>query len=84
MEGWYVVNILGREGYSVCVLEKNKQIGGCLSKPLYDKVIRFGCSIYWRTHKGQNLYPGVCYLGLTEKLKLQQMKEAAFDRPLSQ
>lgn len=81
MGGLVCGNILSREGYSVCVLEKNKQIGGCLQTFVRDKVI-FDSGVHYigGLGKGQNLYQVFKYLGLTEKLKLQQMKEAAFDK----
>ena len=37
MGGLVCADILGREGYKVCVLEKNKQIGGCLQTYVRDK-----------------------------------------------
>ena len=36
MGGLVCADILGREGYKVCVLEKNKQIGGCLQTYVRD------------------------------------------------
>ena len=74
-------NILGLEGYTVCVLEKNKQIGGCLQTYVRDKVI-FDSGVHYigGLGKGQNLYQIFKYLGLMDKLKLEKMDEDAFDK----
>ncbi|MBS1974049.1 MAG: NAD(P)-binding protein, partial [Bacteroidetes bacterium] len=74
-------NILSLEGMKVCVLEKNKQIGGCLQTFSRDKVI-FDSGVHYigSLGKGQNLYQVFKYLGLMDKLKLQKMDEDAFDK----
>ncbi|HLK27183.1 MAG TPA: FAD-dependent oxidoreductase [Puia sp.] len=74
-------NILSMEGMKVCVLEKNKQIGGCLQTFSRDKVI-FDSGVHYigGLDKGQNLYQIFKYLGLMEKLKLEKMDEDAFDK----
>jgi len=74
-------NILSMEGMKVCVLEKNKQIGGCLQTFVRDKVI-FDSGVHYigGLDKGQNLYQIFNYLGLMEKLKLEKMDENAFDK----
>src|SRR6185436_6997894 len=80
MGGLVCANLLGMEGYKVCVLEKNKQIGGCLQTYVRDRVI-FDAGVHYLggLSKGQNLYQIFKYLGLMDKLKLQQMDEEAFD-----
>ena len=49
--------ILAKEGYKVLVLERNKQIGGCLQIFVRDKLI-FNSSVHYvgGLDKGQNLY----------------------------
>jgi len=81
MGGLICADILGREGYKVCVLEKNKQIGGCLQTYVRDKVI-FDSGVHYLggLGKGQNLYQVFKYLGIIDKLKLQKMDEDVFDK----
>lgn len=81
MGGLVCGNILGREGYSICILEKNKQIGGCLQTYVRDRVI-FDSGVHYLggLNKGQNLYQIFKYLGLMDKLKLEKMEEDVFDK----
>lgn len=81
MGGLVCADILGREGYSVCVLEKNKQIGGCLQTYVRDKVI-FDSGVHYLggLAEGQNLYQVFKYLGIIDKLKLQKLDEDVFDK----
>lgn len=81
MGGLVCADILGREGYKICVLEKNKQIGGCLQTYVRDRVI-FDSGVHYLggLGKGQNLYQVFKYLGLMDKLKLQKMDEDVFDK----
>jgi all-trans-retinol 13,14-reductase len=74
-------NLLCREGYKVCVLEKNKQIGGSLQTFSRDKTI-FDSGVHYigGLDKGQNLYQIFNYLGVMDKLKLQRMDMDGFDR----
>ncbi|MES1224593.1 MAG: FAD-dependent oxidoreductase [Bacteroidota bacterium] len=74
-------NILSKEGMRVCILEKNKQIGGCLQTFSRDKVI-FDSGVHYigGLSKGQNLYQIFKYLGLMDSLKLEKMDEEAFDK----
>ena len=74
-------NLLSLEGLHVCVLEKNKQIGGCLQTFVRDKVI-FDSGVHYigGLDKGQNLFQIFKYLGLMDKLKLEKMDETAFDK----
>lgn len=83
MGGLVCADILSREGYSVCVLEKNKQIGGSLQTYVRDKVI-FDSGVHYLggLGEGQNLYQVFKYLGIIEKLKLQKMDEDVFDKIL--
>ena len=82
MGGLVCGNILAKEGYSVCMVEKNKQLGGCLQIYVRDRVI-FDSGVHYigALDKGQNLYQIFKWLGLMDKLKLEQM-DLAFDRIL--
>lgn len=83
MGGLICADILGKEGYKVCVLEKNRQIGGCLQTYVRDKVI-FDSGVHYLggLGEGQNLYQVFKYLGIIGKLKLQKMDEDVFDKIL--
>lgn len=72
--------ILAKEGYKVCILEKNKQIGGTLQTFVRDRVI-FDSGVHYvgGLDKGQNLYTLFKYLGIMDKLKLRKMDENVFD-----
>jgi all-trans-retinol 13,14-reductase len=82
MGGLVCGNILSREGYTVCMIEKNKQIGGCLQIYVRDKVI-FDSGVHYigALGKGENLYQIFKWLGLMDRLKLEKM-DPAFDRIL--
>lgn len=73
--------ILSKEGYSVCILEKNRQIGGNLQTFVRDKVI-FDTGIHYigGLNPGQNLHRYFQYFGLMDKLNLRKMDESGFDR----
>src|ERR1700755_2987166 len=75
--------ILSKLGYNVCILEKNKQIGGALQTFVRQKTI-FDSGVHYLggLSKGQNLYQIFKYLGLMEFLKLQKLDEDVFDRIL--
>jgi len=83
MGGLVCADILSREGFNVCVLEKNKQIGGSLQTYVRDKVI-FDSGVHYLggLAKGQNLYQIFKYIGIMDKLKLQQQDLDAFDKIL--
>jgi all-trans-retinol 13,14-reductase len=72
--------ILANEGYKVCILEKNKQIGGTLQTFAREKII-FDSGVHYvgGLDKGQNLYTLFRYLGIMDKLKIQKMDEDGFD-----
>ncbi len=72
--------ILSKEGYRVCVLEKNRQIGGNLQIFVRDKAI-FDTGIHYigGLAEGQNLHTYFKYFGLMEKLKLKKLDEDGFD-----
>ena len=72
--------ILAKEGYSVCVLEKNSQFGGNLQTFVRDKTI-FDTGIHYigGLSEGQNLNKYFKYLGIMDDLKLKKMDEDGFD-----
>ena len=72
--------ILAKEGYKVCVLEKNKQIGGMLQIFVREKVI-FDTGVHYvgGLSKGQNLYQLFKYLGIMDKIKIRKMDEDFVD-----
>ncbi|HTE27119.1 phytoene desaturase family protein [Flavitalea sp.] len=74
--GLIAANLLVMEGYKVCVLEKNKQIGGALQVYVRNRVI-FDTGVHYLggLDKGQNLYQIFRYLGILEKLKLKRMPD---------
>ncbi len=71
--------MLGEAGYSVCVLEKNRQTGGNLQTFVRDKAI-FDTGVHYLggLDEGQNLYQFFKYFGLMDKLKLRKM-DSTFD-----
>ena len=79
--GLVCADILGKEGYKVGVIEKNKQIGGSLQTYVRDKVI-FDSGVHYLggLSKGQNLYQIFKYLGIMDKLKLKQMDLDVVDK----
>jgi all-trans-retinol 13,14-reductase len=72
--------LLAKEGYSVCVLEKNNQFGGNLQTFVRDKTI-FDTGIHYigGLSEGQNLYKYFKYLGIMDDLKLKKLDEDGFD-----
>lgn len=72
--------ILANEGYSVCVLEKNHQLGGNLQVFSRDKTI-FDTGVHYigGLAPGQNLHRYFSYFGIMDKLKLHRMDMDGFD-----
>lgn len=72
--------ILAKEGYKVCVVEKNKQIGGALQTFVRDRVI-FDSGVHYvgGLDKGQNLYQLFKFLGIMDKMKIRKMDEDIVD-----
>ncbi len=73
--------ILAREGYHVCVLEKNRQFGGNLQIFSRDKVI-FDTGVHYigGLDEGQNLNQYFHFFNIMDKLKLRRMDADGFDR----
>ncbi|TYA75019.1 NAD(P)/FAD-dependent oxidoreductase [Seonamhaeicola marinus] len=72
--------ILAKEGYKVCVLEKNNQYGGNLQTFVREKTI-FDTGVHYigGLSKGQNLYEYFKYIGIIDDLELKKLDEDGFD-----
>jgi all-trans-retinol 13,14-reductase len=81
MGGLVCAAILGKEGYKVCVIEKNRQVGGSLQTFVRDRVI-FDSGVHYlgSLEKGQNLYQIFKYLGMMDHLHLMKMEDDVFDK----
>jgi all-trans-retinol 13,14-reductase len=72
--------ILGKEGYNVCLIEKNKALGGCLQT-----FTRCGSKFDTGMHyiggldEGQVLYKFFKYYDLIGRLKLKRLDEDGYD-----
>lgn len=72
--------ILSKEGYDVCVLEKNKTIGGNLQSFERDGVIfNTGLHYFGSADKDQFIYKLFHYLEIYDKLRLRQLDIDCFD-----
>ncbi|MGH1337848.1 MAG: phytoene desaturase family protein [Aureispira sp.] len=72
--------ILSKEGYKVVLLEKNKQVGGCLQTFARDKrIFDVGVHYIGGLAKGQSLHQYFTYLGIMEQLNVEQLESNAFD-----
>lgn len=73
--------ILAKAGYSVVILEQNKQIGGCLQTFSFEKKV-FDAAIHYLggLAPGQNLYKIFDYVGIMQDLKLARMEVDSFDK----
>ncbi len=72
--------ILAKHGYSVCVLEKNNQLGGNLQVFSRDKCV-FDTGVHYigSLDEGENLNKFFKYFGLWGKLKLKRMDDDGYD-----
>jgi len=72
--------IFAKEGYKVCVLEKNNQFGGNLQTFVRDKSI-FDTGVHYigGLAEGENLHQYFKYLGIMDDLKLKKMEEDKYD-----
>ncbi len=73
-------NILSKEGYNVCIVEKNRQIGGCLQTFKRNNVIfNTGLNYTEGLEEGQILNQYFKYFGIMDKLLLKRMDIEGFD-----
>ena len=73
--------MLSKEGYKVCVLEKNRQLGGSLQIFVRDKAI-FDTGIHYigGLDEGQNLNKSFRYFNIMHNLHLHRMDKDGFDK----
>jgi len=72
--------ILSKEGYNVCVLEKNRVLGGCLQTfTRCGTVFDTGMHYIGGMDKDQILYKLFSYFDLNSKLKLKRLDEDGYD-----
>ncbi len=78
--GLLCAQTMSEEGYKVCVLEKNRQIGGSLQTFIRDKVV-FDTGVHYigGLDEGQPLYKFFKYYGLIGTIKLERMEEDRFE-----
>ncbi len=80
MGGLCCAYILAKEGKRVCVLEKNRQIGGSLQIYSRDKTIfETGVHYIGGLDEAQNLNTFFNYFGLMKELKLQKLDQNGYD-----
>jgi len=73
--------ILAKEGYKVCILEKNQQFGGCLQTFKKDNVV-FDTGVHYvgGLDKGQSLHRYFEYFDILDKLRFKKMDPYGFDK----
>lgn len=78
--GLACATMLSMEGYKVCLLERNKQIGGTLQTYVRNRVI-FDSGVHYvgGLDEGQNLHQLFKYMGVVHKFKLQKLDMDGFD-----
>ena len=75
--------MLAKEGMKVCVLEKNRQIGGCLQTFALRKKVFDACVHYiGGLGEGHTLHRIFSYAGIMDNLRLQSLDGRGFDRIL--
>ncbi len=75
--------MLAKEGMKVCVLEKNKQIGGCLQSFAHQKTVFDSCVHYvGGLGAGHTLHQILSYAGVMQQLQLKSLDSSGFDRIL--
>lgn len=73
--------ILSKEGYRVCVLEKNELFGGCFQTYQRDgHRIDTGIHYIGSLDEGQIMNQYFRYFGIMDKLSIKRMDEEGFDR----
>ena len=67
---------LSKEGYNVCVLEKNALPGGCFqSFKRYGRVLDTGIHYIGSMDEGEIMRQYFTYFGIMDKLKMRRMDE---------
>lgn len=81
MGGLLSAVILAKEGMKVCVLEKNKQIGGCLQTFSLHKTVFDSCVHYiGGLGEGHTLNKIFKYAGIMDQLELKAFDNNSFDK----
>lgn len=71
---------LSKEGYRVCVLEKNARTGGCFQSFRHDgHLLDTGIHYIGSMDEGQILHQYFKYFGILDGLKMKRLDEDAFD-----
>ncbi|MDO5665325.1 MAG: NAD(P)-binding protein [Bacteroidia bacterium] len=75
--------VLSKEGYSVCVLEKNIVPGGCFQNfKRADRILDTGIHYIGSLDPGEPLHQCFSYLGIMDEINLMRLDENGFDRIL--
>ncbi|MEO6830772.1 MAG: FAD-dependent oxidoreductase, partial [Chitinophagaceae bacterium] len=73
--------MLAKEGKKVCILEKNRQIGGCLQTFAFQKKVFDACVHYvGGLREGSGLNKIFSYAGILDKLSLKSLDTRGFDK----
>lgn len=73
--------VLSKEGFSVCVLEKNAQTGGCFQGfKRFGRILDTGIHYMGSLNEGEILHRTFTYLGIMDKIKLIRLDENNFDQ----
>ena len=79
--GLLCANILSREGFNVCLLEKNSKIGGCIQSFAKHKTIfNTGLNYTESLGEGEVLYRYFKYFQIIDKIKIKRLDENHFDK----
>lgn len=79
--GMLCANMLSREGLNVCLLEKNKRVGGCIQSFARDGVIfNTGLNYTESLSDGEVLHRYFKYCQIMDKLKVRRMAPEGFER----
>lgn len=73
--------VLSKEGYNVCVVEKNKQFGGCFQTyQRKGRLLDTGIHYIGSLDEGEIINQYFRYFGIMDKLNIRRLDEGAFDQ----
>ncbi len=79
--GLLCANILSREGMSVCLVEKNTKLGGCIQSFAKNKTLfNTGLNYTESLGEGEVLNQYFKYFGVMDKLKIKQLDKDAYNK----
>lgn len=79
--GLLCANILSKEGYNVCIIEKNKKIGGSIQSFAKNKsIFNTGLNLTEALGEGEVLNRYFKYFGILDKIKIKRMDIDGFER----